>query len=104
MIALQTITFYQQFESSILAGLKTITLRDDSESHFQPGQCLSVATFESNRWFCNIQIISVTPVKLTELNETHAEQENMFLEDLIDIISKIYPDTEQLFEIKFTLI
>lgn len=104
MTTLQTITFYQQFESSILAGKKTITLRDITEAHFQPNQCLSVATFESNRWFCNIQIISVTPVKLTELNETHAEQENMPLKELIDIISKIYPATEQLFEIKFTLI
>jgi N4-acetylcytidine amidohydrolase len=28
------ITFYQRFEADILAGRKTITIRDKSESHF----------------------------------------------------------------------
>jgi len=29
------ITFYQRFEADILAGHKTITIRDKSESHFK---------------------------------------------------------------------
>lgn len=29
------ITFYQRFEADILAGRKTITIRDKSESHFK---------------------------------------------------------------------
>ena len=34
------ITFYQRFEADILAGRKTITIRDKSESHFKAGDIL----------------------------------------------------------------
>ena len=34
------ITFFQRFERDILAGRKTITIRDESEAHFKAGQVL----------------------------------------------------------------
>ncbi|MBF3321055.1 ASCH domain-containing protein, partial [Leptospira borgpetersenii serovar Hardjo-bovis] len=34
------ITFYTRFQQDILAGTKTITIRDESEAHFTPGQRL----------------------------------------------------------------
>ena len=40
------ITFYQRFEADILAGRKTITIRDKSESHFKAGGILRVGRFE----------------------------------------------------------
>ena len=37
------ITFFQRFQDDILAGRKTITIRDESESHFKTGDVLRVA-------------------------------------------------------------
>ena len=34
------ITFFQRFQDDILAGRKTITIRDESESHFKTGDVL----------------------------------------------------------------
>ena len=36
------ITFFQRFQEDILAGRKTITIRDASESHFKTGDVLRV--------------------------------------------------------------
>ena len=36
------ITFFQRFQDDILAGRKTITIRDESESHFKTGDVLRV--------------------------------------------------------------
>ncbi len=33
------ITFFQRFQDDILAGRKTITIRDESESHFKTVMC-----------------------------------------------------------------
>lgn len=33
------ITFFQRFQNDILAGRKTITIRDASESHFKQAMC-----------------------------------------------------------------
>ena len=43
------ITFYQRFEADILAGRKTITIRDKSESHFKAGDILRVGRFEDDQ-------------------------------------------------------
>lgn len=40
------ITFFSRFEQDILAGRKTITIRDASESHFEPGEVLRVSRNE----------------------------------------------------------
>ena len=98
------ITFYQRFEADILAGRKTITIRDDSESHFKAGDILRVGRFEDNQYFCTIEVLSVSPITLDELTEQHAAQENMGLEELKEVIRGIYPTENQLYVIKFKLI
>lgn len=101
---LTKITFFERFESDILSGAKTITLRDEAESHITAGQVLPVSTFETDRWFCDIQILEVKPLALSALNQAHAEQENMTLAQLRLVIAAIYPGVEQLFMIRFKVI
>ncbi len=40
-----TSLFFQRFQDDILAGRKTITIRDESESHFKTGDVLRVGRF-----------------------------------------------------------
>lgn len=101
---LTKITFFERFERDILSGAKTITLRDEAESHVIAGQVLPVSTFEIDRWFCDIQILEVTPLALSDLNQTHAEQENMTLAQLRLVIAEIYPGVEQLFMLRFNVL
>ncbi|RDE81132.1 ASCH domain-containing protein [Haemophilus parahaemolyticus] len=98
------ITFYQRFEADILAGRKTITIRDKSESHFKAGDILRVGRFEDNQYFCTIEVLSVSPIILDELTEQHAAQENMGLEELKEVIQRIYPNDIRFYIIKFHLI
>ncbi|HDJ1441963.1 TPA: ASCH domain-containing protein [Serratia rubidaea] len=95
------ITFFSRFEQDILTGRKTITLRDASESHFQPGEVLRVSRHEDGAFFCFIEVLSVTPVRLDALNEQHARQENMSLDALRQVIKEIYPGVDELFAIVF---
>ncbi|ALB63935.1 COG3097: Uncharacterized protein conserved in bacteria [Cronobacter condimenti 1330] len=95
------ITFYSRFQQDILKGTKTITIRDASEAHFMPGQQLRTGRFEDNGYFCTLEVISVTPVKLSQLNEEHARQENMTLDELKNVIGEIYPGLESLYVIAF---
>ncbi|WGE84666.1 N(4)-acetylcytidine aminohydrolase [Actinobacillus equuli] len=98
------ITFFSRFEADILAGKKTITIRDKSESYFQPEQELTVFTNETDRFFANIRVISVTPIHFEQLNEQHAKQENMSLVELKQVIRDIYPNDNDFFVIEFELI
>lgn len=98
------ITFFSRFEQDILAGKKTITIRDKSESYFQPNQELSVFTNETDRLFAHIRVISVTPIQFADLNVEHAQQENMTLSELQQVIREIYPNENAFFVIKFELI
>ena len=98
------ITFYQRFEADILAGRKTITIRDKSESHFKAGDILRVGRFEDNQYFCTIEVLSVSPITLDELTEQHAKQENMGLEELKEVIREIYPSESEFFVIEFKLL
>ncbi|EGT81615.1 UPF0267 protein [Haemophilus haemolyticus M21621] len=98
------ITFYQRFEADILAGRKTITIRDKSESHFKAGNILRVGRFEDNQYFCTIEVLSVSPITLDELMEQHATQENMRLDELKEVIRGIYPSEELLYIIVFKVI
>jgi uncharacterized protein YqfB (UPF0267 family) len=95
------ITFFSRFEQDILAGRKTITIRDTSESHFQPGEVLRVSRNEDDVFFCQIEVLSVTPVRLEALTELHARQENMSLSELKQVIKEIYPGLDELFVITF---
>ena len=98
------ITFYQRFEADILAGRKTITIRDKSESHFKAGDILRVGRFEDNQYFCTIEVLSMSPIMLDNLTEQHAAQENMGLEELKEVIRAIYPSEERFYLIEFKMI
>lgn len=98
------ITFFTRFEQDILAGRKTITIRDKSESYFQPNQMLAVYTNETDRFFANIKVLSVTPIHFDDLSEQHAQQENMTLSELRQVIKDIYPQDEQFWVIEFELV
>ena len=95
------ITFYQRFEADILAGRKTITIRDKSESHFKAGDILRVGRFEDNQYFCTIEVLSVSPITLDELTGQHAKQENMGLAELKKVIEEIYPESNEFYVINF---
>lgn len=97
------ITFFSRFEQDIVAGKKTITIRDKLESHFKPQQELCVFTNETDRLFAHIRVLSVTPIHFSELNSRHAEQENMSLAELQKIIKEIYPNDDEFFVIEFEL-
>lgn len=97
------ITFYQCFEADILAGRKTITIRDKSESHFKSGDILRVGRFEDNQYFCTIEVLSVSPITLDELTEQYAKQENMGLDELKYVIREIYPSEDKFVLIKFKI-
>lgn len=92
------ITFFQRFQDDILAGRKTITIRDESESHFKTGDVLRVGRFEDDGYFCTIEVTATSTVTLTE---KHAEQENMTLTELIKVIADIYPGQTQFYVIEF---
>ncbi len=98
------ITFFSRFEADIISGKKTITIRDKSESYFQTGQQLCVLTNETDRLFARIQVLSVTPIHFEQLNEKHAQQENMNLDELKRVIRQIYPNDNDFFVIEFRLI
>ena len=97
------ITFYQRFEADILAGRKTITIRDKSESHFKAGDILRVGRFEDNQYFCSIEVLSVEPIMLDNLTEQHAAQENMSLAELKEVIKAIYPSEDKFVLINFKI-
>ena len=97
------ITFYQRFEADILAGRKTITIRDKSESHFKAGDILRVGRFEDNQYFCTIEVLSVEPIMLDNLTEQHAAQENMSLAELKEVIKAIYPSEDKFVLINFKI-
>lgn len=95
------ITFFQRFQDDILAGRKTITIRDKSESHFKTGNILRVGRYEDDGYFCTIEVTGMSTVTLATLTQKHAEQENMSLDTLKSVIAEIYPDQDQFYVIDF---
>ena len=95
------ITFFQRFQDDILAGRKTITIRDESESHFNTDDVLRVGRLEDDGYFCTIEVTATSTVTLDTLTEKHAEQENMTLTELIKVIADIYPGQTQFYVIEF---
>ncbi len=49
------ITFFQRFQDDILAGRKTITIRDESESHFKTGDVLVVGILKMTVIFARLK-------------------------------------------------
>lgn len=97
----QTTSLFSTFRDDILAGRKTITIRDESESHFKTGDVLRVGRFEDDGYFCTIEVTATSTVTLDTLTEKHAEQENMTLTELKKVIADIYPDQTQFYVIEF---
>lgn len=97
----QTTLLFQRFQNDILAGRKTITIRDASESHFKAGDVLRVGRFEDDGYFCTIEVTGTSTVTLDTLNEKHAQQENMSLDELKRVIAEIYPNQTQFYVIDF---
>ena len=95
------ITFFQRFQDDILAGRKTITIRDESESHFKTGDILRVGRYEDDGYFCTIRVVATSTVTLDTLSEIHAQQENMTLAQLREVITEIYPEEKQFYVIEF---
>lgn len=95
------ITFFQRFQDDILAGRKTITLRDAAESHFKTGDVLRVGRYEDDDYFCTIRVVATSTVTLDTLSEIHAQQENMTLAQLREVIAEIYPEEKQFYVIEF---
>jgi len=98
------ISFFEFLVPMVASGKKTITIRDKSESHYVVGSEVEVFTLETNQQICNIKIESVDEIKFEDINEFHAQQEAMSLEKLKVLIKEIYPETENLFIIKYQLI
>ncbi len=96
-----TSLFFNVSRTDILAGRKTITIRDESESHFKTGDVLRVGRFEDDGYFCTIEVTATSTVTLDTLTEKHAEQENMTLTELIKVIADIYPGQTQFYVIEF---
>lgn len=103
MMSNQTLLFFERFSADILSGKKTITLRDESESHYLPGQDVELVALETKRAFGQARILGVSEIKKASLNQWHARQENMTLDALHQVIEEIYPGLEDLFLIEFTL-
>ncbi|MGY3902249.1 N(4)-acetylcytidine aminohydrolase [Aeromonas lusitana] len=97
-------TFFSRFVDDIQAGRKTITIRDESEAHWQPGQRLSLFTNPEHQPFGAIEVLTVTPVAFDALSDEHARQENMTLAELKQVIRDIYPELPPLYVIEFKLI
>ena len=95
------ITFSPRFQDDILAGRKTITIRDAAESHFKTGDVLRVGRYEDDGYFCTIRVVATSTVTLDTLTELHAQQENMTLAQLREVIAEIYPEEKQFYVIEF---
>ena len=95
------ITFFQRFQDDILAGRKTITIRDAAESHLKMGDVLRVGRYEDDGYFCTIRVVATSTVTLDTLTELHAQQENMTLAQLREVIAEIYPEEKQFYVIEF---
>ena len=104
MNAPSKITFFEFLTPLITSGKKTITIRDESESHYVPGSKVEVFTLETDQKVCNIRILSVKPLRFEDINQFHAEQEAIELPKLKQLIREIYPNTDSLFEISYELI
>ena len=97
-------TFFSRFVADIQAGRKTITIRDESEANWQPGQRLALFTNPEHLPFGTIEVLSVNAVTCDERNDEHARQENMTLPELKQVIREIYPDLPPLYVIEIQLL
>jgi uncharacterized protein YqfB (UPF0267 family) len=62
---------------------------------------LRVGRYEDDGYFCTISVTATSTVTLDTLTERHAEQENMTLAQLRQVIAAIYPGEDQFYVIEF---
>ncbi|NUW69449.1 N(4)-acetylcytidine aminohydrolase [Vibrio coralliilyticus] len=98
------ILFFEFLTPLITSGKKTITIRDESESHYVPGTQVEVFTLEKDKKVCEVKILAVEPLHFDDINEFHAEQEAIELPKLKQLIREIYPNTDELFLITYELV
>jgi len=103
-MSLSNITFFERFEANILSGMKTITIRDESEKDYSLNSIVEVSTYEDSRWFCALKIKDVQAIKLSHLSDFHAKQENMTLSELKAVIQNIYPNVKSLYVISYEML
>ncbi|TNC54806.1 N(4)-acetylcytidine aminohydrolase, partial [Klebsiella quasipneumoniae] len=96
------ITFFQRFQDDILAGRKTITIREAAESHFTPGDVQRVGRYEDDGYFCTLAGTATSTVTRETLSEQQAQQENMPLGQRRLVLSDISPGERQFYVIDFT--
>lgn len=101
---MQKLTFYQRFEADILSGKKTITIRSKSDKDYVSGTVVRLFTYEEDREFGSITILSVESILFSQLTLEHAQQENMSLVELKKTIQRIYPNTQELYVISFRVL
>ena len=103
-MATKELLFLSRFEEDILAGKKTITIRDEADSHYDIGGRVNGVIYEEGRVFCQLDITGVEPVSVDALDQSHAERENMSLSVLKDVLEEIYPGTKELYVVSFQLV
>jgi len=103
-MAATTLTFFDYLTPLVRSGKKTITIRDETENNYRIGSQVEVLSLETAQKICKVEIESVNPIDFDDINEFHAQQEAMSLPELKTLIKSIYPDTDTLFVIKYTLV
>ncbi|PKF49633.1 N(4)-acetylcytidine aminohydrolase [Enterovibrio nigricans] len=98
------ITFFEWLTPLVASGKKTITIRDESESHYVPGTRVDVHTLEKDEYVCQIDILKVEQISFDDINEEHAAQEFLPLDELKPLIRKIYPDDDVFYVISYKLV
>ena len=98
---MKEISFYSRFSQDIRNGNKVITIRDQSESDFVAGETVRSVTNPEEEWIADLLIKNVYPIHLNDLSECHAQQENMTLPELRQVIESIYPGEQAFYVIEF---
>ncbi|MDH8437512.1 N(4)-acetylcytidine aminohydrolase [Klebsiella pneumoniae] len=95
-----TLPFFSVFRTTSSPGAKPSPFAMQ-RSHFKPGDVLRVGRYEDDGYFCTIAVTATSTVTLDTLTEQHAQQENMTLGQLRQVISDIYPGESQFYVIEF---
>jgi len=104
MSSIQSISFYKRFVQDILSGTKTITIRDDKAKQYKIDETVTAVIHPDNQSFATLKILSIESILFNQINEDHAQQENMELPELKQVIKEIYPGTNQFYVIGFRVI
>ncbi len=101
---MQQLSFYDALLPAVLSGKKTISIRSRKGLLYEPGTVVELCSHSTGQCFGTLIITAVEPLHYQQINETHAQLEQMSLVALRLLIKKIYPDTEHLSVISFKLI